>query len=173
MTFNSATFSQPHPQHTVYLALGSNLGNRQDHLARALQRLREVLSLERVSSLYETEPVGYLDQPLFLNLVCKGTTQLTPQQLLAFAKATEVGLGRQPSFRNSPRVIDIDILLYDDLHIQEEHLTIPHPRMHERAFVLIPLVEIAPDMIEPASKQEVRTLLANISQQGVKKVDTI
>jgi 2-amino-4-hydroxy-6-hydroxymethyldihydropteridine diphosphokinase len=158
---------------TVYLALGSNLGDRHKHLADALQYLREALNIERTSSIYETEPVGYVEQPAFFNLVCKGTTNLSPLALLKFVKATEVHLGRQPTFRNGPRIIDIDILLYDDLCIQEEQLTIPHPRMAERAFVLVPLVEIAPYAIEPNKKQTAQALLAAISQQGVRKVGSI
>jgi GTP cyclohydrolase IV len=159
--------------HTVYLALGSNLGDRQNHLSDALQRLREALNIERISSVYETEPVGYLDQPPFFNLVCKGTTNLSPLELLKFVKDTEIYLGRQATFRNGPRIIDIDILLYDDLYMQEEQLTIPHPRMAERAFVLVPLVEIAPNAIEPTQKQTAQGLLAAISQQRVRKVDII
>jgi GTP cyclohydrolase IV len=159
--------------HTVYLALGSNLGDRQKHLSDALQHLRGVLNIERISSVYETEPVGYLDQPPFFNLVCKGTTNLSPLELLKFVKDTEVHLGRQSTFRNGPRIIDIDILLYDDLCIQEERLTIPHPRMAERAFVLVPLVEIAPNAMEPTTKQTAQALLAAIPQQGVRKADII
>jgi 2-amino-4-hydroxy-6-hydroxymethyldihydropteridine diphosphokinase len=131
------------------------------------------LNIARVSSLYETEPVGYLDQPPFFNLVCQGTTNLSPLGLLKFVKDTEVRLGRQPTFRNGPRAIDIDILLYDNLSLQTEQLTIPHPHMAERAFVLVPLVEIAPDVIEPTSKQTAQALLAAIPQQGVRKAGTI
>jgi 2-amino-4-hydroxy-6-hydroxymethyldihydropteridine diphosphokinase len=159
--------------HIAYLALGSNLGDRQKHLSDALQYLQKVLSIERVSSIYETEPVGYLDQSSFFNLVCEGTTNLSPLELLKFVKDAEVHLGRQPTFRNGPRIIDIDILLYDDLCIQEEQLTIPHPRIAERAFVLVPLVEIAPNAIEPTKKQTAQALLANVSQQGVRKVGII
>jgi 2-amino-4-hydroxy-6-hydroxymethyldihydropteridine diphosphokinase len=165
MTGNTADKVARAMPHVVYLALGSNLGDRQKHLADALQYLRKALSLARVSSIYETEPVGYLDQPAFLNLVCQGTTNLSPLELLKFVKDAEVHLGREPTFRNGPRVIDIDILLYDDLCMQEEQLTIPHPRMAERAFVLVPLVEIAPDVIEPTKKRTAASLLASISQQ--------
>lgn len=159
--------------HTIYLALGSNLGDRHKHLTDALQYLRGTINIERTSSIYETEPVGYLDQPPFFNLVCQGTTHLSPQELLKFVKDTELHLGRQPTFRNGPRIIDIDILLYDDLCLQEEQLTIPHPRMAERAFVLVPLVEIAPNAIEPTRKQTAQALLVAISQQGVRKVGSI
>lgn len=171
------THSTPEPAqtmiHTVYLALGSNLGDRHKHLCDALQGLREVLSIECVSSIYETEPVGYLEQPAFFNLVCKGTTPLSPLELLKVAKDTEVRLGRQATFRNGPRVIDIDILLYDNLCMQKEQLTIPHPRMTERAFVLVPLAEIAPDTIEPEQKRTAQALLSAISRQGVRKVGSL
>jgi 2-amino-4-hydroxy-6-hydroxymethyldihydropteridine diphosphokinase len=158
--------------HCVYLALGSNLGNRQQHLADALEHLQAKLCIERVSSIYETAPVGYLDQPPFFNLVCQGTASLSPLELLRFVKDTEIQLGRQPTFRNGPRVIDIDLLLYDHLILHTEQLTIPHPRMAERAFVLVPLVEIAPDATEPATKKTAQALLAAIPRQGVRKVAT-
>src|SRR5947207_11643573 len=100
--------------HYVYLALGSNIGNRQKNLSEALQMLREVVDIHRISSVYETEPVGYLDQPRFLNMVCYGQTLSIPDELLRSTKAIEKALGREPSFRNAPRPIDIDILLYDN-----------------------------------------------------------
>ncbi|MBV8694210.1 MAG: 2-amino-4-hydroxy-6-hydroxymethyldihydropteridine diphosphokinase [Ktedonobacteraceae bacterium] len=156
--------------HTVYLALGSNLGDRRNNLTTALQRLREVIELQSISSVYETEPVGYLDQPHFLNMACCGKTWLTAEELLQYVKSIEVALGRKPSFRNAPRAIDIDILLYDDLRLQQEHLTIPHPRMAERAFVLIPLVEISPHVVDPVSGHTAEELLCYLSQQGVKKI---
>src|SRR5215813_6914812 len=100
--------------HHVYLALGSNIGNRQENLSATLQRLRKVVDIHQISSVYETEPVGYLDQPRFLNMVCYGQTAASPNELLHITKAIEEALGREPSFRNAPRPIDIDILLYDD-----------------------------------------------------------
>ena len=153
--------------HTVYLALGSNLGDRRGNLAAALQRLREVMEISTISSIYETEPVGYLDQPRFLNIVCLGNTRLSPQELLKYAKDVEKALGRQPTFRNGPRPIDIDIIFYDDLHITQEDLIVPHPRMAERAFVLVPLAEIAPGVIDPVSGKTARQLLNAVSQDGV------
>src|SRR5215467_8515482 len=120
--------NKPAATHIVYLALGSNLGDRRGNLAAALQRLREVVEVSTVSSIYETEPVGYLDQPRFFNIVCCGRTALVPTELLKYIKAIEVAIGRQPTFRNGPRPIDIDIIFYDDLHIEQEDLIIPHPR---------------------------------------------
>src|SRR6266516_655217 len=160
----------PAVTHTVYLALGSNLGDRRGNLAAALQRLREVLEITTVSSIYETEPVGYLDQPRFLNIVCRGKTMLSAQELLKYAKDVEVAIGRQPTFRNGPRPIDIDIIFYDDLHITQGNLTVPHPRMSERAFVLVPLAEIAPGVIDPVSGQTAQQLLDAVSQDGVNKL---
>ncbi|MGI9060135.1 MAG: GTP cyclohydrolase MptA [Ktedonobacteraceae bacterium] len=156
--------------HTVYLALGSNLGDRRGHLSAAIQQLREIMAVSAVSSVYETEPVGYLEQPRFLNMVCSGTTQLSAQELLKYAKGIEATLGRQTTVRNGPRPIDIDIIFFDDLRLMEDDLTVPHPRMAERAFVLVPLAEIAPDLIDPGSGQTVEELLATVSQNGVKKI---
>src|SRR5579885_1534462 len=160
----------PVATHTVYLALGANIGDRRGNLAAALQRLREVMEIEIISSIYETDPVGYIDQPRFLNIVCRGKTWLQAENLLKYAKEIEFAIGRRPSFRNGPRPIDIDILLYDDLKLQQEHLTIPHPRMRERAFVLAPLSEIAPEVIDPVSGKTAQELLAGVSQEGVTRL---
>ncbi len=156
-------------EHIVYIALGSNLGNRQKHLTAAIAGLRKVVDVHVLSSIYETEPVGYLEQPHFLNMVCGGKTQLSAQELLKYAKALEKANGRQETFRNGPRAIDIDILLYDQAKIVQKDLVIPHPGMSTRAFVLIPLAEIAPDLIEPTSGKTICELLTGISQQGVQK----
>jgi len=146
------------------------MGDRRGNLAAALQRLREVVDIEMVSSVYETEPVGYLEQPRFLNIACCGKTRLSTQELLHYTQATEVAIGRQPTFRNGPRPIDIDILLYDSLHIEEENLIIPHPRMAERAFVLAPLAEIAPAVVDPLTGRTAQELLYQVSQEGVNKL---
>jgi len=161
---------KPAITHTVYVALGSNLGDRRGNLAAALQQLRAIMEITALSSLYETAPVGYLDQPLFLNMVCQGQTGLSPRELLKRAKAIETALGREPTFRDGPRVIDIDLIFYDDVQIKQDDLIVPHPRVAERAFVLAPLAEIAPDMVVPGSGQTVQELLRGVAQDGIKKI---
>lgn len=155
----------------IYLGLGSNLGDRETNLAKALQALAHKVTIGSVSSIYETEPVGYHNQPWFLNMVCRGTTHLAPFDLLSFAKEIETQLGRVPSFPNAPRPIDIDILFYDDQVIKTETLTIPHPRINERTFVLVPLAEIAPDLVHPVSRLSIADLLATLADsQQIKEV---
>lgn len=156
--------------HTIYLALGANLGDRRRNLSAALQQLRDIMDISAVSSIYETEPVGYIDQPNFFNMVCSGKTGLSVQDFLLHAKAIEASLGRQVTFRNGPRPIDIDILFYDDLNITQSDISVPHPRMAERAFVLVPLAEIAPDKIDPRSGQTVMELLNSVSRDGVTNI---
>jgi 2-amino-4-hydroxy-6-hydroxymethyldihydropteridine diphosphokinase len=154
---------------TVYLGLGSNLGDRQANLDRALELLSQRLRLEKVSSIYDSEPVGNVDQPRFLNLVCQVNTYLPPQGLLALAKGIESRLGRVgPS--GAPRTIDIDILFYGDVVMETPELVIPHPRLTERAFVLVPLVEIAPDLVHPVNGKTAKELLKAMKEvQGVFK----
>lgn len=153
--------------HRVYLALGANMGDRQSKLLQALQLIRARASIEVVSSCYETKPIGYSAQPDFLNMACLVTTELPPQELLFFLKQIERQMGRQTNFRNAPRPIDIDILLYDDLILESAELTIPHPRMSERAFVLVPLAEIAAEVIQPVSKLTVAELFQRVDKSGV------
>lgn len=146
----------------VYLALGTNLGDREKNLKEALARIAAFFAVERVSSIYETEPVGVREQPWFLNLVVRGTTALGPVDLLRKAKKIEIEMGRTEGIRFGPRPIDIDILLYDRVIELSPALTIPHPRLHERAFVLRPLVEIAPDLVHPRVRLRMRDLLARL-----------
>jgi len=155
----------------VYLSLGSNVGDRKANLEKALQLLSQWLDVEQVSSLYQTEPVGYTEQPPFLNAICRVETDLGPLQLLSLIKGIEASLGRVPSFPNAPRPIDVDILFYGDLVIETPELTIPHPGIEERAFVLIPLLEIAPNLLHPVRGDTIRHLTAKVpGKEGVKKV---
>lgn len=134
---------------TVAIGLGANLGNREENLQRAGERLSEFMKELRFSSVYETEPVGYHDQPWFLNQVCLGVTEYSPLNLLFRLKNVEKEMGREPGPRFGPRLIDLDLLFYRDWIIISHLLTIPHPRMMERSFVIQPLLEIITDWVEP------------------------
>jgi 2-amino-4-hydroxy-6-hydroxymethyldihydropteridine diphosphokinase len=142
-----------------FLSLGSNLGNRRSHLARALAALGKAgVKVVRSSSLYLTQPVGYAAQPWFYNQVVEVSTDLEPAGLLTLVKTVEKNLGRGAAGRNRPRVIDIDILTAEDRVIATRRLTIPHPRMAERNFVLVPLLEVAPGAIHPLLKVTISDL---------------
>lgn len=151
----------------VYLALGSNLGDRAANLARARQALAEFISEFTCSDIYETSPWGVLEQPNFLNQVIKGNTSLTPLKLLDRLKSIEGTLGREETIRFGPRIIDLDILLYGNRVLHHRRLQVPHPRMTERAFVLVPLAELAPGLVLPGAGIPVESLLAAIDNSGV------
>ena len=154
---------------TVFLGLGSNLGKREENFRKALKLLAKKVKVEKLSSFYETEPQGFKEQDFFLNAVCKVSTDLKPQEVLILAKDIEAKLGRKPGFRNSPREIDIDILLYDDLRLDIPDLIIPHPLLATRAFVLVPLAEIAPGMVEPVTRKSIAMLLSEVEgKEGVR-----
>ena len=157
----------------VILGLGSNLGDRVRYLERALARLGEQIQLEVISSVYETQPVGDKDQPWYLNCVCIGVTRFSPRGVLEFIAAIEDSLGRERGENPAaPRTIDIDILAYEDRIIDEPELQIPHPRMSERAFVLEPLTEIAPEWRHPVLGDTARELLEALNGEIVRLVQT-
>jgi 2-amino-4-hydroxy-6-hydroxymethyldihydropteridine diphosphokinase len=156
---------------TVYLSLGSNLGNRQANIDRALELLAERMQMGRISSVYDTEPVGHTQQPRFLNIAVQAFTRLSPEGLLALAKGIESRMGRTGR-SGEPRPIDIDILLYGDRVLETPNLVIPHPRMHERAFVLVPMVEIAPDLKHPTLGKTMKEFLKSAKEvQGILKLE--
>ncbi len=154
---------------TAYLGLGSNLGNRESNLEEALKLLGQRMQVGKISSTYDTAPLGNVNQPRFLNIACQVFTRLTPEGLLALVKGIEQKMGRY-SRSGEPRIIDIDILLYGDTVVDTRDLKIPHPGIAEREFVLVPLFEIAPDVIHPVTGKTVREMREAIKEkQGVFK----
>jgi len=156
---------------SVYLGLGSNVGDCKENLNKALGFLSERLRMEEVSSIYDTTPEDNPDQPRFLNMVAHAYTTLQPQNLLTLLKGIEAKLGRVPSKPYSPRPMDIDILFYGKQVINSPTLTVPHARIPERAFVLVPLNEIAPELVHPVNGKPVKQMLAELKRgvQGVFK----
>ena len=156
-------------EHVIYLALGTNLGDRSANLKQAIAALTPQMEVKAKSSVYETPPWGFEDQPKFLNQVIKAKTYLDPEPLLKHLKRLEVALGRKESFLNGPRLIDIDLLFYNNLVVDKPSLVIPHPRLHERGFVLLPLMDLAPDLVHPVKKKSVREMLALCNVEGIEK----
>ena len=153
----------------IYLGLGSNLGDREENLRRARELLNAAgIAVLRESSLYETEPQDLAHQPWFLNQVVEAETALFPMQLLSRVLRIEKDLGRRRVIAKGPRTMDIDILLYHRFAIDSPTLVVPHPRMHERRFVLAPMTELAPDLRHPVTRQTMRELLGRIKGQAIR-----
>lgn len=149
----------------IFIGLGTNLGERFENLARARSLMEGKVQIKAISSIYETKPWGYLEQPDFLNQVVEGETDLTPTRLLNLLKRIEKKMGREKNFRNGPRLIDLDILLYGNRVVHTTRLNIPHPELVERAFVLVPLAELAPELVHPVEGKTVAELLAEAPDQ--------
>ena len=143
----------------AFVALGSNLGDRLATINSAIDRLSRIGTIRSVSPIYETEPIRFLDQPPYLNAVAEIETSLRPEELLETLLQIERAHGRERTFQNAPRTLDLDLLVYDQEIIQIDKLTVPHPRLHERAFVLVPLNEIAPGLIVPGTGKSAAELL--------------
>lgn len=152
----------------TFISLGSNIGNRLDYLQQAVRLLQqtEQVNVVNMSSIYETDPVGYEDQAAFLNMVVEIETLLTPHEILKKCNEIEAELGRKRDIRWGPRTVDLDILLYNEENVKTEDLIIPHPRMMERGFVLIPLVELQANLVDPQSKQLIADV-AHVQKEGV------
>jgi 2-amino-4-hydroxy-6-hydroxymethyldihydropteridine diphosphokinase len=159
----------------AYIALGSNLGDRHAIVSQALTRLAEHGRVVATSSFYETEPHGQLDQPTFINAACVLDTEETPERLLIAMHGIERTFGRDRSreSRWGPRALDLDLLLYDDLVERSETLTLPHPRLHERPFVLVPLAEIAATALHPTLRKTIGQLAEEIGSAGVRQLRTV
>src|SRR5438132_10941683 len=153
--------------HEIYLALGANLGDRWENIRQAVALLPPAVKVEAVSPLYEPEPWGEPNQPRYLNCACRATTALEPREVLAHVKGIEKKLGRRPGKRWGPRPIDIDIIFYDAVVIDGPNLTIPHPRMLERAFVLRPLVDLDPNLVHPVTGERLTQVLAGIGERSI------
>ena len=152
----------------IYIALGTNLGDREANLRTARESLPPEIRVVQESSIYITEPWGYLEQPEFLNQVIEVETLLHPLPLLHRLKGIEAKMGREETLRNGPRLIDLDLLFYGGEVIEGEILQVPHPRLHERAFVLVPLNEIAPDFLHPLLEEPIHALLSRVDTGGVR-----
>jgi 2-amino-4-hydroxy-6-hydroxymethyldihydropteridine diphosphokinase len=152
----------------VYLGLGSNIGDKQGNITSALCRISEICEVKKKSRMYLTEPVGNIEQDWFLNCVVEIQTEIDPKQLLSSFKSIERKLGRAKNVKNGPRIIDIDILFYGNNIVNTKNLVIPHPLLHERLFVLQPMIDLNPDFIHPVLKKSIQELYKN--HQGKEKV---
>ena len=152
----------------IYLGLGTNLGDRAANLQAAVIGLAKELVITAVSPLYQTAPWGVTDQPDFINMCLAAETALSPIELLTFIKDLEVEIGRLPSKRWGPRLIDIDLLFYANQILETENLKIPHPELAERAFVLCPLADIAPNFVHPVLRQTIAALAAKVGDEGIR-----
>jgi 2-amino-4-hydroxy-6-hydroxymethyldihydropteridine diphosphokinase len=142
----------------VYLVLGSNIGEKEQHLTQALHLISQICTIQKKSHIYLTEPVGYTDQDWFLNIAIEAETDLSPEDLLTSLQSIERSLGRIKTRTKGPRIIDIDILFYDDQILQTKQLIIPHPSVHERLFMLRPLMDVNPDLVHPLLKKSIKEL---------------
>jgi len=150
----------------VFIGIGSNIGNKEENIRKAIGLIKEKCKILRISSLYETEPIGFKKQDWFLNCAIEIETEFEPLELLNFLQSIEKKMGRVKTIKNGPRIIDLDILFYDNKIINEKGLAVPHPRLHERLFVLEPLKEICSDFVHPVLKKSISELhsLVNKSQ---------
>jgi 2-amino-4-hydroxy-6-hydroxymethyldihydropteridine diphosphokinase len=156
-------------RHIIYIALGTNLGDRLENLNQARQALPPAVEIQACSPVYQTPPWGIKEQPSFLNQVIRAEADLAPQDLMAYLKRLEARLGRVPGAPNGPRLIDLDLLFYDDLCLEGPTLTIPHPRMVGRGFVLAPLADLAPDLRHPNLGITVAEMLLECDLQGIER----
>ena len=145
--------------HTVYIGLGSNLGDRVANLREAVRRLAAIMRIGKVSHLYVAAPLGYVRDDAYINAALDGTTMMTPVELMGNLQTIELDMGRRPGVQFGPRPIDLDLLFYDSIQMETLKLTIPHPRIAQRAFVLKPLAEIAPNLMHPVLYYTISELL--------------
>ena len=155
----------------VYLGFGSNMGDKEDVINQAIKRIQKFCEVTKLSSLYVTEPVGYKNQEWFLNCVVEVKTKLDPIKLLTVCTEVEQQLGRKTSVKNGPRIIDIDILFYGDKVTKRDDLVIPHPRLHERLFVLQPMMDVNPGFVHPVLKKTIKELYDQVRIKNVEKVE--
>lgn len=158
---------------TIYLALGSNVGDSAAHIQKAIQLLSSTLSNVQQAPVYTSKATGYTDQADFLNTGISGQTTLSPQELLVVIKGIEKEMGRIERFRWGPREIDIDLILYDDLIQDTDQLTLPHPHFRERDFVLQPLVDLKPSLVDPSTGKTMRQLLSELPQDQISLIKVV